>query len=103
MYYAAACYKDGEHNMRFHEYEFAQLRFETALRVYCDDKHYRQEIARTKFQLGKALLCLGEPARGGELMKDASELYGELVPDNSCAPGELSDADFDDLICFWFR
>jgi hypothetical protein len=89
--------------MRFNEYEFAKLGFETALRAYCDDKHYRREIARTKFQLGEALLCLGETGRGGELMMDARELYAELVPDNSCALNELNDADFDDLICFWFR
>ncbi len=80
-----------------------RLRFEVALRIYADDQHYRPEIARTTFQLGRALIGLGSVESGKQCILKAGQLYRELVPDNNVGLEDLRDADFDELICFWFR
>lgn len=76
---------------------------EQALQVFSSRIYYRHEKARTSYLTGRLLAMLGDEQKSENYFKDAFKAYQVIRPEDSRPMEELSDIDFDNLVCFWSR
>jgi hypothetical protein len=71
--------------------------------VFSSRIHYRQEKARTGHLMGRLMALMGDEKTSEQYFGEAYALYQVLKPDDRRTKDELSDADFEELVCFWSR
>ena len=74
-----------------------------ALQIYRSRDHFKPELARTAHLRSKMLLLMGKETGASDAQVTALSLYPSIRPDEPRADEEISDADFDDIVCFASR
>jgi hypothetical protein len=74
-----------------------------ALQVFSSRVYYKHEKARTDYLMGRLLAMLGEEQKSQVHFQDAFQSYRNLRPEDRLPMEELSDKNFDDLVCFWSK
>ncbi|KAI9775352.1 MAG: hypothetical protein M1839_001268 [Geoglossum umbratile] len=100
---ADVCYKVAGHYMRFGKLEDAKKLLGQALKVFSSRSHYKHENARTGHLMGRLMALMGDEKTSEQYFGEAYALYQVLKPDDRRTKDELSDADFEELVCFWSR
>ncbi len=76
---------------------------EQALKVFSSRIHYRHEKARADYLMGKLLALKGNVVASEEHFSEAFDTYEMLKPGDLRSREELSDIDYEELLCFWSR
>ncbi|CZR65067.1 uncharacterized protein PAC_14967 [Phialocephala subalpina] len=74
---------------------------EQALKVFSSRIHYRHEKARTDHLMGKLMALKRNVEMSEQHFSEAFVGYQMLKPDDPRSREELSDTDYEELVCFW--
>lgn len=76
---------------------------EQALKVFSSRAHYRHEKARSNHLMGKLMALKRNVEMSEKYFSETFAGYQVLKPGDHRSRDELSDTDYEKLVCFWSR
>ncbi|TPX10758.1 uncharacterized protein E0L32_008327 [Thyridium curvatum] len=97
------CHRLTDDNLRLRNLAEAQVLINQAIKVFSERPQYVQELARSTYKASQVSAAIGNQKKADSELRDAFQLYQQLVPGDRRGIDEIKEADYDSLVVFYSR